>query len=541
MMNKKQTFIKIKKKTIDRIKKKTRKIKKKIKRVLIGGENEDNIDQENIYQENIDRIHIIIESLIDIIKSLTNGDNVDFDFEGLQTIFIIKDKNIIDKIKLLKDEDKNIKDEDKNIKDEDKNINIKDVIDQIKILKVVIDKKIKDEKKNNEENFYYGEMNNGMKHGKGILKCKSIKNNEDIYFIGEWKDDKKDGTIIKFTHNLQDFNLSNWSSGDKINNIAHIIYNPHNSKYRIKGKGLTNISVLGDGEKKEDLTTIRELGKGVFGQVILCKDDTCNKYYASKYLNNHNQTEFENEKNILLKIQPKCKEYLLCIEPKYINEKDYIITEFLDGYIDLNKFIKDKCNNVSKLIILDIDEYAKICNNLLEGLKVIHEYGIFHRDIKPANIMIHPTEYKIKYIDFGLSEIYPNITREIWGTAHYICPPNYNKNTFNIKDYKKYDEFSLGVTFVNLCTGFDIEELYDKEKNYLYDNEKFNINEYSNLLKTLAKKNTLKTLAKTMGISFVTTNIDNLFNFENEVIKYANDKKLLYKPIRNLLHTELYS
>ena len=94
----------------------------------------------------------------------------------------------------------------------------------------------------------------------------------------------------------------------------------------------------------------------------------------------------------------------------------YIITELVKGK-DLYEFVKD-------YDYLDEYDAAKICQQIIVGVRVLHSFEIVHRDLKPENIMIvlekEGSEVEnIKIIDFGFSNYLSKLLdkRESEGTC----------------------------------------------------------------------------------------------------------------------------
>ena len=67
-------------------------------------------------------------------------------------------------------------------------------------------------------------------------------------------------------------------------------------------------------------------------------------------------------------------------------------------------------------------DIVKFSNQIMNGLKFLHEIQIAHLDIKPENIMIDLWERKFKIIDFGYSSRYPfdDFVDDIRGTPCYF-------------------------------------------------------------------------------------------------------------------------
>ncbi len=63
---------------------------------------------------------------------------------------------------------------------------------------------------------------------------------------------------------------------------------------------------------------------------------------------------------------------------------------------------------------------------MLKGLLDSHKMKIYHRDLKPQNIIINPTTFKPKIIDYGLSLMITPSTElknfKRCGTMGYMAP-----------------------------------------------------------------------------------------------------------------------
>ena len=118
--------------------------------------------------------------------------------------------------------------------------------------------------------------------------------------------------------------------------------------------------------------------------------------------------------------------------------KPYMILESLK--MDLSDKIKDN-DNIPPTTIL------KYFQQILLGLKCMHENNLFHLDIKPANIMVDNDD-NIRLVDFGMTV---PITQDFPGGT-----PKYWSFTFTNKEYRKKnrmpidDLWSVGLTILEL-------------------------------------------------------------------------------------------
>lgn len=99
---------------------------------------------------------------------------------------------------------------------------------------------------------------------------------------------------------------------------------------------------------------------------------------------------------------PDLQNYVVEYYPN--NNNNIIMLEDLrkEGYILLSEFQKEE-NYKNNAI------YPLIVKNLIDGLNLLHEYGIYHLDMKDNNIFIKKDTGEIKYIDFGSSIINENL------------------------------------------------------------------------------------------------------------------------------------
>ena len=135
---------------------------------------------------------------------------------------------------------------------------------------------------------------------------------------------------------------------------------------------------------------------------------------------------------------PSCT--LIDIKNKHIVPKLLLST---DGGTDLNTL---------HVPTPDLYEFLKGLQNLFAGLRLLHENKVAHMDIKPSNIVGKKdgSTYKIRYIDFGLTSLYRDVTppRESYPyypfDARFVDPyytqigePEFNKELVDYnKDFK---------------------------------------------------------------------------------------------------------
>jgi len=211
---------------------------------------------------------------------------------------------------------------------------------------------------------------------------------------------------------------------------------------------------------------LKLLGNGAQGYVRKVELGKKHFYAAKAYTNkdeNKKKATYERESTVTKHILRECKNYLVCFSGSVVYNHNgvdeyWLLTEFLDGYVELYKLLfEDKHERK-----LDMRIYI----DLIEGLKVLHDrLKVCHMDIKPDNILVNLKTNKIKYIDFGLACIEDKIPCKPGGTPAYLCPEYSKIVTFD--DAKKADLWSLGsviFTCEYLRTLLDNPDRYFGEK-----------------------------------------------------------------------------
>ncbi|OHT13468.1 Calcium/calmodulin-dependent protein kinase type 1 [Tritrichomonas foetus] len=127
---------------------------------------------------------------------------------------------------------------------------------------------------------------------------------------------------------------------------------------------------------------------------------------------------------------------------------------------------------------------AKIAQQVLIGMKVLHENNVVHRDLKPENLLFKPInndgkaydensqeiyegDFIIKIADFGLSGIIEKNKKmeKYFGTLGYAAPEVLK----NVPYDKTADIWSLGCIFYCLLSGKSpFPESFDDSEEYRY-------------------------------------------------------------------------
>lgn len=193
-----------------------------------------------------------------------------------------------------------------------------------------------------------------------------------------------------------------------------------------------------------DLSEIKFIGGGTFGQVFLVSDLKTSQFYALKKVTRqivekfHLSESLVLEKNILKSIDHPL--ILKLINTFKDSQNVYFLAEYVRG-IDLFDILRD---------FKAFDElqakFYTVCLVLI--LEYLHEREIIYRDLKPENIRIDCEGY-IKLIDFGTCKYIKEKTYTIIGTPHYMPPEMILGYGYSFSA----DLWSLGVILYEMIHG----------------------------------------------------------------------------------------
>lgn len=219
----------------------------------------------------------------------------------------------------------------------------------------------------------------------------------------------------------------------------------------------TKITINGNNYEVKNLFGSKAEGEGGLGTVYFGKksgDTEDNLAFKFLIQNRHeNQKKyienFEMEtvlfKELTEKISRGCKKYIIDLKDSGIalvnGKNEYIVVmEKPKDFITIQQYIDD--NKTDK----NVDNVTKIYTEMLKGIYCINSSGFVHCDIKPVNIMVNPTSYEIKYIDFG--GLARDGSKCIIGTHGYFIRNDDSKE----EDYYNgaRDLYAIGKTIYNI-------------------------------------------------------------------------------------------
>ena len=184
----------------------------------------------------------------------------------------------------------------------------------------------------------------------------------------------------------------------------------------------------------EDITLLRLLGKGSYGEVYLSQKQ--NALFATKKVKRKKTDDemtkyFKNEINILRILNHP---NIVKLEEIKMDENNYyIVMEYINGG-ELSDYLKKYIEKYGKPFSEEIVQY--LMKQIISALIYIHDLNIIHRDLKLENIMVdfdnekdkeelNMMKAKIKIIDFGFAIMLSSkfsLTNSAVGTFMYMDP-----------------------------------------------------------------------------------------------------------------------
>ena len=169
------------------------------------------------------------------------------------------------------------------------------------------------------------------------------------------------------------------------------------------------------GNQIDDLTLIKSLGKGSYGEVFLSTKEGRKEYFATKKMDRKKTDEpgfkkyFDNEIKILTTL--KHPNIVKLEELKKTKNYYYLVMEYVNGG-SLGDCLESYKRKNGKAFPEEIVQY--LMRQIVETIKYIHGLNIIHRDLKLDNIMVNfeneadkknlnMMRAQIKIIDFGFA------------------------------------------------------------------------------------------------------------------------------------------
>ncbi|KAJ1304308.1 hypothetical protein OPQ81_005468 [Rhizoctonia solani] len=207
------------------------------------------------------------------------------------------------------------------------------------------------------------------------------------------------------------------------------------------------------GRLEREYTTVQQIGKGTFGQVLKVEKD--GRLFAVKRSKQfegvrHRRRVLE-EVDILRHLASPGHPNVLQFEDAWEQDNRSLILTEMCELGNLADFLMEWGEKYERL---DEARVWKIASDLSHGLAYIHRMGVIHLDLKPANMFV-TIEGRIRIGDFGMASRWPRIPSEAdssdgferEGDRDYMAP-EILQGVYGFKA----DVFSLGMTLLE-CAG----------------------------------------------------------------------------------------
>jgi len=200
------------------------------------------------------------------------------------------------------------------------------------------------------------------------------------------------------------------------------------------------------------LESVKELGQGAFGKVILQQDPVTKQRYALKQISKRSiirqglQLQIRNERNLHAMVNSP---FVVGLQNSYRDRCFvYMLIEAAEGgsLEDLLEFRSKKKQAVSYAEWSEAVMFYSAC--IVEGLRHLHARKIAHRDLKPGNILV--SKGYAKLCDLGFARFVINRTYTLCGTPEYMAPELLD---FPHEHDLCVDWWALGATIFELLSG----------------------------------------------------------------------------------------
>jgi len=208
------------------------------------------------------------------------------------------------------------------------------------------------------------------------------------------------------------------------------------------------------------------LGAGGMGCVFLCHDRSENKVVVKCLWEGQKGEREDVFKEVLIMRQIKSPYVPKILNYGYVDasrqERPFFVTEYIEGTLDGEAWL-------SQYGKLDLETGLEVGLQIVQGLAVAHQAGVYHFDMKPANLLLkkEADSFVVKIIDFGLARVAKSLKeqaarsqvhsgqskliQEVFGTFDYAAPEQWGEMAYG-KPGAKSDVFAFGATLYRLLT-----------------------------------------------------------------------------------------
>ncbi len=207
---------------------------------------------------------------------------------------------------------------------------------------------------------------------------------------------------------------------------------------------------LKNGSRLGDYAIIRLIARGGMGEVYEAHEIKLDRRVALKVVSQNNKGDHD-DADLIRRFMQEARTLAKVNHPNIVtihaidnsSASQYIAMEFVDG-VSLKEFL-DEYSMPTEIALFLFEQ-------ILSGIKRLHEHNIIHRDLKPSNILIR-ADGQIKILDFGIAKSFDGHVNTnpgvAVGTPPYMAP--------ELRSFKpasnRSDFWSLGAIFFECLTG----------------------------------------------------------------------------------------
>ncbi|XP_076063436.1 serine/threonine-protein kinase Chk1-like [Oratosquilla oratoria] len=244
------------------------------------------------------------------------------------------------------------------------------------------------------------------------------------------------------------------SSGKSHEETRHPVASKTPTKIMLK----TNKNKLRVFKKRDNWTTVKVLGVGAYGKVILIKKVKSKEMVAKKVVPlRATQTSYVSAAEEVIHFQMEHPNIISLFCWEKLQAKLHLFMEYCPG--------GDVKGNLERITHEDAFYYF---SQMTDGVEYLHGKGVVHRDLKPDNLLL-TQEGGLKIADFGLAGVFIIEDKEVElsgrvGTRPYMAPEVLRGSSYL---GPPVDIWSCGVILINMLTKErPWDEAIPRNKNY---------------------------------------------------------------------------
>ncbi|KAJ3220100.1 hypothetical protein HDU67_006856 [Dinochytrium kinnereticum] len=219
---------------------------------------------------------------------------------------------------------------------------------------------------------------------------------------------------------------------------------------------------------------LRDIGRGSFGRVVLCRDVDIGRYYACKVISKSRlKRQFRFSGDHLTTVKKEIAILKKLSKHPNINS----LVEVLNDENEDNLYMSELIRSIYLILLLvfELCEYGPVMNirsdevvrpfeeslarkyfrDMILGIEYLHSQNVIHRDLKPENLLL-TADMVVQIADFGISHMFQegeDDYLEDKNASPAFSPPEACNSKEKRISGKAVDIWSLGVTLYCMVHG----------------------------------------------------------------------------------------